>query len=251
MTMFRSVVITLALCLATVTAQAALLGRAALTPGGADFQAYYDDELNITWLEDARLSRTNSFGVAGIDINGLMTWGTATQWVAAMNLGTYLGASDWRLPTVVDTGSPGCNFAYTNTDCGFNVQTKSGTTVYSELGHLYYVTLGLRGGYDATGAFYCGELAANGCGGDSFPFDSILGVNRTFWSGTEYSSGSGYGWVFSFGNGSQSAGSAAARAWAVRSGDIAAVPAPAAVWLLATGLAGLGGRRWMRRKISS
>lgn len=32
---------------------------------------------------------------------------------------------------------------------------------------------------------------------------------------------------------------------------VAAVPAPAGVWMLGTGLAGLGGRRWLRRKISS
>lgn len=33
--------------------------------------------------------------------------------------------------------------------------------------------------------------------------------------------------------------------------SIAAVPTPPTVWLLGTGLAGLGGRRWLRRKISS
>jgi len=37
-------------------------------------------------------------------------------------------------------------------------------------------------------------------------------------------------------------------AWAVRGGDVGMVPAPATVWLLGTGLAGLGGRRWLRRK---
>ena len=34
-------------------------------------------------------------------------------------------------------------------------------------------------------------------------------------------------------------------------GFLQPTPAPAAVWLLGTGLAGLGGRRWFRRKISS
>jgi hypothetical protein len=31
---------------------------------------------------------------------------------------------------------------------------------------------------------------------------------------------------------------------------ISPVPIPATAWLLATGIAGLGGRRWMRRKVS-
>lgn len=31
---------------------AELLGRAALTPGGSDYRAYYDGVLNITWLVD-------------------------------------------------------------------------------------------------------------------------------------------------------------------------------------------------------
>ncbi len=33
--------------------------------------------------------------------------------------------------------------------------------------------------------------------------------------------------------------------------DVQVVPLPATAWLLATGIAGLGGRRWLRRKISS
>lgn len=59
--MFRSAVITLALCLATVTAQAALLGRASLTPGGTDYQAVYDTDLNITWLADANYAQTSGY----------------------------------------------------------------------------------------------------------------------------------------------------------------------------------------------
>ena len=53
---------------------------------------------------------------------------------------------------MVDTGTPGCNFAYTGTDCGYNVQTVSGSTVYSELAYMYYVNLGLKAVYDTSGA---------------------------------------------------------------------------------------------------
>lgn len=34
-------------------------------------------------------------------------------------------------------------------------------------------------------------------------------------------------------------------------GTLSAVPAPSAIWLLGTGLAGLGGRRWLRRKAAN
>jgi len=33
----------------------------------------------------------------------------------------YLGFNEWRLPTVTDLGNDGCSFAYTGTDCGYNV----------------------------------------------------------------------------------------------------------------------------------
>jgi hypothetical protein len=42
MTMFQSAVEILTLCLVTVVAQASFPGPAALTPGGTDYQAYYD-----------------------------------------------------------------------------------------------------------------------------------------------------------------------------------------------------------------
>lgn len=35
------------------SADAALLGRLAATPGGSDYQAYYDPDAKLTWLADA------------------------------------------------------------------------------------------------------------------------------------------------------------------------------------------------------
>ena len=44
---------------------------------------------------------------------------------------------------MLDTGAAGCDFVVNGgSDCGFNVQTKSGGTVFSEMAHLYHVTLG-------------------------------------------------------------------------------------------------------------
>ena len=36
-----------------------------LDGNAATFEAYYDAELNITWLADANLAASNDFGVAG------------------------------------------------------------------------------------------------------------------------------------------------------------------------------------------
>ena len=96
--------------------------------GDAVTDAFYDTELNITWLRNA-------------NANGTMNWDAANAWAANLVVGAY---SDWRLPTMVDTGEPGCDFPSQvgGTDCGFNVQTKTGATVFNEMAHLYYVTLG-------------------------------------------------------------------------------------------------------------
>lgn len=109
-------VTTLLLCL---DAQAALLSRL----GGA---AVYDTDLDITWIADANLAASNSFGldydvelgtfdmgtiiVGGneatlsgtsiIHADGTMNWGGALEWVSAMNAANYLGVSDWRLPNI-------------------------------------------------------------------------------------------------------------------------------------------------------
>ncbi len=78
------------------TANAALVSRL----GG---QAVYDTDLNITWLRNSNLARSNTFGVAGIDYDGGMSWYTANSWINSMNTsGGYghLGYSEWRLPII-------------------------------------------------------------------------------------------------------------------------------------------------------
>lgn len=101
-----------------------LLARDLDQDGGTD--AYYDMVLNITWLRAANTT--------------LMSWQQATDWAGGLNFGGY---TDWRLPTMLDTGSAGCNFSNAGgTDCGYNVQTRHGNTVFSEMAQLYYQTLG-------------------------------------------------------------------------------------------------------------
>ena len=93
----------------------AMAAAAMLAAGGAQDRdlngdtvtdAFYDTDLNITWLRDA-------------NVNGLMNWATAVSWADTYSFGGY---TDWRLPT-----SDTC----VNMNC-----------TGSEMGHLWYVELG-------------------------------------------------------------------------------------------------------------
>jgi hypothetical protein len=101
---------------------------------GADGQTVYDSMLNLTWLANANLAATQTFGVSGINRDGSMSWDAAQRWIAAMNAARYLGSARWSLPetTLPDNG------------CSQNPKTAAfgyGCTA-SQMGHLYYEELG-------------------------------------------------------------------------------------------------------------
>ena len=80
----------------------------------------YDDVLDITWLQDANYAKT-----VGVVTSGAMPWFTAESWVSSLSYydsvrDAYL--DDWRLPTADQCTGYNC----TN----------------SEMGHLYYISLG-------------------------------------------------------------------------------------------------------------
>lgn len=147
--------------------------------------AFYDTELNITWLRE----------VHGPDI-----WDRENAWANSLKIG---GIGNWRLPTMVDTGSPGCDFSVEGgTDCGANVQTET-----SEMAHLFYVTLGNKS-YCAPGSsgspdipFWC-DTPQPGWGlTNTGDFQGLVGDD--YWTGLiAYGSG-GSTWFFSFFSGFQ------------------------------------------------
>ena len=186
---------------------------------------FYDSTLNVTWL-------------ANMNQNGPMNWYEATAWATALDTG---GFTDWRLPTIIDSGTPGCT-AWTNSggDCGYNVQTEV-NGAYSELAHLYYVTLGNlaytdpngnagQPGWGLTNTAHFQDMQANG-----------------YWSRNLYQVSA---WRFNISEGSQSTDSVGQQgmsAVAVRSGDIAApVPEPATIALAAVALLGITATRRRR-----
>lgn len=198
----------------------------------ATFEAWYDTTLKITWLADASYARTS-----GYDGDGLMSWAAAKTWAAGLNpYGS--GITGWRLPTTTDTGAAGCDSSYSGTDCGFNVDTAS-----SEMASMYYDTLGNLGYYDTSGNVQPGGGLTN-----TGPFTNLQ--SSSYWSATEYAPyPTSDAWYFNIGPGLQYYWDSdhTYAAWAVRPGDVAPVPLPAAAWLLGSGLLGLIGVARRRR----
>lgn len=101
------------------TAQAALQDRDLDKNGVTD--AFYDTDLDITWLRAA-------------DVNGAQGWNEAVNWAAGFSIGDF---ADWRLPTADLACSSTAN------------------CIGGEIGHLWYIGLGntFAGGLTNTGGF--------------------------------------------------------------------------------------------------
>lgn len=170
--------------LIALPAQAALQDRD--LDGNGEVDAFYDTDLDITWLRDA-------------NVNGPMQWDAQMAWADRFS---FAGYSDWRLPT-----SDAC--------CGYDCTG-------SEMGHLWYVELGnvTAGPMTNTGGFK--NLAA-------WPY----------FSGTEVDALHAH--VFDTDIGFQTGGARSAFyfAFAVRDGDVPAIPEPQTYALLLLGLTAL------------
>lgn len=172
----------------------------------------YDTTLNLTWL-------------ANWNVNGLMSWGAANAWAAGL---TDFGGG-WRLPTVVDLGSPGCTQTNSGTECGFNVYGSETERRNSPLAHMYYDTLGNVGLVDATNNPRTPADLNTG------PFSQLM--PGLYWSGSAYpQSPPGLAWDFQMDWGFQLYGNvnASSYAVAVRAGDVysGTVPEPEGFLLL-------------------
>lgn len=229
------------------SASAALQGRNLDGNLGNGYEAYFDTVLNITWLADANLAATNSFGISGYLPDGTMGWDKAQEWVSAMNASAYLGYQDWRLPKVTSVvgasfplyiNSPGYNFFNGSGDLGYNISAPSsqypGTTA-SEMAYMFYVNLGNAAYVSPTGQYQpTGGLTNTG------PFTNLKA--DLYWAETAYPGNSAAALYFSMSRGLQNADFKYSNylAWAVRPGDVAAVPEPETYLFMFVGLAIVG-----------
>src|SRR5579862_3953396 len=130
MVMIKPVLVAAVFCTGVLSFTAA---DAALVAGN-DGATVYDTANDLTWLADANLAATKSFGVRDINPDGSMGWTTAQEWIAAMNATNYLGSNKWSLPS---TRMP---------DAGCSQNPKSAAFGYgcigSQMGKLYYDDLG-------------------------------------------------------------------------------------------------------------
>ena len=208
--MKRILGVLLFLVFASGAAQASLIDR------GGGF--IYDDVLDITWTQDA-------------NINGYNTWDNQVAWAAGLSIvDTRPGAggvtySDWRLPTTLQPDAS-CD-SQLDPGGSFPLQGYGTGCTGSEMGHLFNVD----------------GISSSSMG----LFTNVR--SGSYWSGTEYAPLTSFAWVFNFYYGPQDSYHKLNihYAWAVRDGDVAAVPLPAAVWLFGSALMGLLGMRRVRR----
>lgn len=208
--------------------------------------AFYDTVSNLTWLTDANFAATS--GTASGGGSGLMNWNDATQWASNLNVS---GVTDWRLPKTLDVNNDGPtgDSWFQGVDFGFNL------SAHSEMSNLFYNVLGNKGYYNTDGSLSGCATHPPFCLTNSGPFLNL--VNGTFWSSTEFAPDTSMAWVFQMQGGNQGymgkfqdedGTPMTASAWAVREGDVAPVPLPAALWLFGSGLMGLAGFNLRKRK---
>lgn len=180
----------------------------------------YDSTQDITWMADANYAKTS-----GYHASGMMDWFEATTWADRLNYGGY---DDWRLSSTLGTDYyDRCSGTIECSDPG------------NEMAHLFYNDFGIADGDSIWDA-------PSGSSRNLFENYSSFGIGEhTYWTDTKFEYGNdphadhfdtGYGFL-----GFSNAETSERFAWAVRDGDVSAVPVPAAVWLFGSGLVGLIG----------
>lgn len=224
-------------------------------------EAFYDTALNLTWVANGNLFKTQydanpniiqdmiagapamsdqfssdpsgnhvytaddwtdpNGAGSGPGVNGAMNAFGAHAWVSYLNSTQYGGVSSWTLPEV--TPRNGTEFDF-NASGLYDGTTDSGYRIESTtspLSHLYYVTLGNQAGFDLSGNEAPGGGLLN-----SGPFTNLQ--NAGYWYGTAAPTDPFTSWYFYNLDGSVNASGdnlfSFNFALAVAAGDVAAGP---------------------------
>lgn len=159
------------------------------TAEGDEYSLIYEDDTGLIWMDYTHMGQSwypQVEWAAGLNEPGVLTYnlepGISVSW-----------EGDWRLPATLDGAR---RFGYDGTTtAGFNITS-------SELGHLYYKSLGNLGYYDTQGNERTGWHPDSEWGPkNKGPFTNLQ--NSMYWSGTEYSLNPQLAWVFNFAFGDQ------------------------------------------------
>ncbi|MDT4328956.1 hypothetical protein ACQE3E_08990 [Methylomonas sp. MED-D] len=193
-------------------------------------------------------SESNYYYLISGDFNtstGKMSWFGAKAYVNYLNSIHYGGSQQWALPTLIETAAPACDFAFSGTNCGFNVNPS-----IDPLAQLYYGELSKKSRYytsftdPQSGYGIFGNDGNQVVGGVVGPFTNVQSQSYyAYWLGTEYAPDPYAAWDFDTSGGYQNVTFKGIPhyAWAVSPGQVGVVPVPSAVWLMSSGLLGLLG----------
>ncbi len=229
------------------TANAALTTIGTATYNGGDFNLIYEDDSidgGLVWLDYSR---------GGNEWQNQVNWASGLNTVGVLTYNLNSGVSvtwggDFRLPTTDEsqcnlTPEVGAEVGYEGPDeNGYHDYREGSNMVNSEMGHLYYESLGNLGAVATDGTNPQPNYGLINTG----DFNNLM--HDFYWSGTNCSPFPDGGWYFNFRYGAQGilTRNNDFCALAVRSAQVSVVPIPSAIWLLGSGLIGLVG---FRRKI--
>lgn len=190
----------------------------------------YDAVLDVTWLQDADYARTSCFKP-----NGKMPWADAVKWVSQLVYHDPVRKVDikgWRLPRVqpVKGSKFDGRFAFDgSSDEGYGI-----SSAQSELSHMFYANLQLKGYYSVSGQIQPEVCGAAGNGKPAFTADVGPVKNlksHIYWSGSSvepYTDRNA--WIFDTTYGYQNFYNKndMLSPWPVHDGNVAGVPPTAA-----------------------
>lgn len=220
---------------------------------GSDYNLIYEDTKGLVWMDYVR---------------ELNTWQNQVDWASGLGAAlvviidpgfttTVDWNTGWRLPSTDESkATMSGGLGYEGPDLGGYYDYLYGyNMVNSEMGHLYYESLGNQGYLATDGNPQTGWGLKN-----KGPFNNLDAF--AYWSGTEYSPMTTIAWYFDYSNAYSQDNQLYVNgildgdpkadvnhyALAVRTGEVSAVPVPGTMLLLASGLAGICACRKMNRR---